>query len=576
MSDTATIEKARAVVGQLMDSLCIHRIICVDDVYARRWTLDDVQAAQQELTPEEIQQLMPELRAATLDERDVRRAMFQRVWNELDDPTREERTKRILTAARTKRADGQDDSADALFLQEIIPEGRLRTISPSEWAAEEPRVIAGADQERVLVLFDQDLSDDGGSPTGGMALVQNLLGKSATENLLCGLLTHTVTISNQHDRWEQLARDSGISRDRFLLVAKGWLSKDPLGFARMLKLLALSPDCAKLKARVKALFGTAADEAARQVEDISVFDFDHIVFGTSAREGIWEPDTLFRLHGMFHRAALREMAHGDTELRGVVDRLRKVSHLPTNSDAAPIASSWKIQQMEMYEPGDYINKMHLPLDVGDIFQKTDGSSSKAFVLVGQPCDLMVRSDGKRHPEVADVVLAEIFPSQNEKRHCVPLPYFGDNPATTHYVRLRLVHVVHPCVLDMCVFNTDGQAKMDLSMLCPTGLTQAWQARFRFVQEHARRVLQTYETFGQGKANDSVMEEAFRQEAVRIFPPHVSNRGLFKARIDLRQGVQCISVNCKRIMRLCRPRAVALAVNYAAYSSRPAFEHDVGR
>jgi hypothetical protein len=382
---------------------------------ALRVSAAGIQAAQLELAPQGLLAILPEFGAAIPDDRDIRRQQFRQLWDRMDPATQEDRAKKILALARSKDADARDDGGVALTLQEIVGKEQIVTLSPNAWEKQAPEIIAATANHRALVLFDQDLSEAGGSPTGGMALIKNLLAKAEANNLLCGLLTHTATMENQHERWEVLSREPGVDRDRFVVVPKQWLSQDPVGFARMLKLVALSPDCQKLKTKIKSLLDSATAEAAKQVDAISVFDFDHVVFRDSYEEGLWEPDALFRLHGIFHRTELRKSSHVDEDLLALLDRLRTVSLIPTDCETILSPSSWRLQQQEMYEPGDYINALHLPIEGGDIFQKTDGGSTKSFILIGQPCDLMVRTnDGQRHPEITDVHLAEIAPLDTQK------------------------------------------------------------------------------------------------------------------------------------------------------------------
>jgi hypothetical protein len=575
MAEAPALVTARSAVSELLQRLGIDRVVCVDDIYARKWTIDDVQAAQLDLPAEELIAVLPEIGENIPDDRDVRRERFRQTWTNLDAAAQEDRAQKILGSARTKHAGGQDDPGDASILQEIIGAERLLQLAPDDWTNQEAQLLGTAAQGRLLVLFDQDLSQAGGSATGGMALVKNVLAKDASGSLLCGLLTHTATPQNQYEKWQEYAGGSEVDPDRFVVVPKGWLSQDPVGFARMLKLVALSPDCKRLKGRIKDIIDSVTTDAAKEIDAISVFDFDHVVFRACHKEGLWEPEMLFRLHGIFHRTTVRTKAHQDAELGEMLKRLRHVSLIPTDSDAAPAPTSWRLQQREMYESAEYVNGLHLPIDVGDIFEKTEGGSTKAFLLLGQPCDLMVRSDGKRAPDIADVTLVEIAAADAPKPYSELLPYYGKDTGVKHYVLFRRVHFVDPCVLDLCVFNTDGAAKIDASGACPAGLMPAWEQRYEVLRKRADGLLRRYEKFAEGKLTDKGMLDTVRSELIKAFPPPIGNSGIFKASIALSAGSRTISFNCKRVQRLYRPRALALVLQYAACVSRPAFDRDLG-
>jgi len=574
MAEMTSIEKAKAAVAELLQHLGIEQVFCIDDIYAQEWKLEDLQAAQLGLNAQGLLDIMPEFGAAIPTDRDVRRQEFRKLWEGLEFATQQERGKQIIALSIADDAASSNDYFVATALQDIVGTGRLVPLSPAAWEKQEPEVIKAAGAHRVIVLFDQDLSNAGGSQTGGMALVKNLLAKDTSGNLLCGLLTHTATMADQHERWEALSQEPGVDRDRFLVVPKEWLRLDPMGFARMLKLVALSTDCQKLKTKIKAMLDSALAEAAKQVDGISVFDFDHVVFRAAYEEGMWEPDMLFRLHAIFSRTELRKQSHSDKELAQLLERPRKVSLIPTDSESAPAPSSWRLQQQEMYDSGEYINTLHLPIEIGDIFQKADGKSTKSFILVGQPCDLMVRSNGERAPEITDVVLAEVSPSDKLRPYTELLPCFGDDPAAKHYVMFRRIHMVAPCVLDLCVFNADGTSIMDLSTPCPAQLTPSWRIRFEVVRQKVKSVIGRYAKFADGKTTDHAALAALRQEAIKAFPPSPSNSGLFKGTVELAPDSGRVSFNCKRVRRLCRQRATALALQYAACMGRPAFDREL--
>lgn len=574
MAEVANIEKAKAAVSELLQNLGIEQVFCIDDVYAQEWSIEDVQAAQLGLDTQGLLDIMPEFGTVVPGDRDVRRLRFGELWSDMDAATQQERGKRILALAASGDSASPNDHRVASTLQDIVGTGRLVPLSPAAWEKQELDVVGKAAAHRMLVLFDQDLSDAGGSKTGGMALVKNLLAKDTSGNLLCGLLTHTATMANQHEQWEAQSQEHGMDRDRFVIVPKEWLDKDPVGFARMLKLVALSPDCKKLKAKIKVLLTSATAEAAKQVDGISVFNFDQVVFRTAYEEGMWEPDMLFRLHAIFHRTELLRLSHGDKELSQLLERPRKVSLIPTDSESTPARSSWRLQRQEMYDSGEYINGLHLPIEIGDIFQKADGKSTKSFILIGQPCDLMVRSNGERAPEIDDVVLAEVVPSDRQKPYTELLPCFSEDLAAKHYVMFRRVHAVAPCVLDLCVLNADGKAVMDLSRPCPDQLTPAWKKRFEIASQKAKSIIGQYAKFGEGKSTDKGVLAALRQEAIKAFPPSVSNSRLFSATVELVANGGRMAFNCKRVGRLCRQRATALALQYAACISRPAFDREL--
>ncbi len=575
MNSLSTTAKAREAVSKLLHTMGISQVICVDDVYAQ--TLEDILPVLAELSPDELKRI-----SSAIDEditgdlpEEIRNERFRRAWGELESEKQRILSEQILAMASMKNPEDTDDSGTASILKELIGKDKLVPLSFSQWNEKQKGILDSSKTTKTLILFDQDLSMEGGSTTGGMALISNVLASDAADDLFCGLLTHTATIDTQQEAWEEQSQQHGVNKDRFVLIAKNCLSQDPLGFAQMLKLVTLSPSCKLLKEKTADILHQATDYAKEQVGKITVFDFEHIVCRAARAEGMWEPDMLFRLFGIFHRAEARRRASSTEELEKIASYLRLVSNIPTDSESSPAITTWKIQQEEMYDPGDYVNKLHLPIDIGDIFKKTGSGSSKSFILLGQPCDLMVRSDGKRYPDIKEVMLAEIVMSNERKPYTEELPYFGDDPRQRYFVKLRQMHPVKLCMLDLCVYNEDGRAVLNFGASCPKGLTPAWQRRFERPKREMEQIMRKYESLCKC-GSDKKKIKTLPQGILNIISSALLNDSIFKATFSHTDGSKKIEFNCQRIKRLCRSRATALLAQYAACISRPAFERDLGK
>ena len=385
---------------------------------------------------------------------------FEEVWEQLDPAVQAERGQAVVVAARRSDGNETDDVADVSILGQLIPEDRLVSLSPAQWESQEDQLLQDSKDQHTLFLFDQDFSTAGGDSEGGIKIIASLLTRNDTEGLICGLLTHTVTPETQPQQWADLSNAHGIPRDRFVVIPKLHLSKAPILFAQTLKFAVLSPNFTELKRKTTDIIAAAATVAADRVENVSIYDLDHIVFQVSADEGLWEPDMLFRLHTMFHRQESRRLAHDGDALEAIAAKLRSVSGIPTMRDLLPPPdSAWALQREELYEFEEHINKNLLPLELGDIFERVGADSVKKYILLAQPCDLMVRGDGKRHPELHRVPLAEVVPGDKAPYYSEEMPYFATSPAKKWFVKFKTVHFVRSSLLDLCVFNKDGLAKM---------------------------------------------------------------------------------------------------------------------
>lgn len=566
------IPGACAAVKAILEALNVTRVVCVDDTYEDQASIEEIVVAASGLEAATLSDVLPELGNVPEDE-DVLKDQLRHLWPQLDDAIRIDRADKILAAARLTDTTGTDDDAgDASIFNELIPDGMLFTLSPRQWEDRRETLIEQDREQRTLFLFDQDLSGNGGDEQGGIKIIAALLARNDTARIICGLLTHTITPEVQLRRWMELSEAYNIPLDRFLVVPKQYLRKDPVVFAQNLKLLALSPDFVELKDKTKKLIEQASASAAESVEDINIYDLDYMVFQVSGLEGIWEPDMLFRLHALYHRLESRRLAHEGGELETIASRLRAVSQIPTQTKTVPESSTWAIQRKELYEPAEYLNGNHLPLEVGDIFERTDTESKKRYILLAQPCDLMVRSDGKRSPEIARVPVAEVIRRPEPPKQSSEMAYFGSSPNERWYVNLKQVHHVRICVLDLCVFNEDGSAKIQPDATVLDKIRPAWKARYRILSKVFRKRVTRIGLLSQAE-NESAAITTLKQKLRTELTGDLLNEEPFKGSLVEINGQAGIAYNCRRISRLFGARAYGLLMDYTSSVGRMAYDRD---
>jgi len=575
MNDPQRIDEAQTAVKQILAALQVIRVVCVDDTYEDEPRLEEVIVAACSLDAGTLRKALPELGDSIPDDQDVLKEQIRRLWGELNKQIRLDRAEKVLAGVRLQDVTKTDDRGDASLLSELIPQDMLLTLSPKQWEEQRNLLLKNDVEQRTLFLFDQDLSGSGGDVEGGIKIISSLLARNDAEKLICGLLTHTVTPENQPEAWVALSETHHIPRDRFLVVPKLHLSQDPVLFAQTLKLVALSPDFNELKQKTEKIIAAAASTAVSRVDAISIYDLDHIVFQVSADEGLWEPDMLFRLYALYHRLESRRLAHEGGELETIARRLRLMSHVPTETRLRPASSTWKIQQDELYESADYLNKNHLPLELGDIFAKTDTDSKKHYILLTQPCDLMVRKNGKRQPEMVHVPLAEVAPALPESvpaHYAEEMGYFGGNANERWYVKLKQVHQVRVCLLDLCVFNNDGTAFIQSDGEAPDAIRPAWNARYKFLVKLFGRLLKRLDLLSPVEKEPEDVT-SFKAKLRLELSGDLLNDVLFKGEMVDQNGRYGIVYNCRRVGRLSRARAFGLLMAYTACLNRPAYDRD---
>ena len=583
MNEPQTIKQATNAIKKILELLQIARVVCVDDIYDDEPPIEKVVLAACAIDIVKLREIFPELGDSIPDDQDVLKTKIRQTWSGLEQMIRSDRGKSILTAAEweTEELD-RDDLEAASILGDLLPKDMFVPLTERQWEERRDQLLQENVSQRTLFLFDQDLSKKGGAKDGGIKIISSLLADQKTSKSICGLLTHTVTPERLHEEWESLSSTYSINRDMFLIIPKRHLREDQMLFPQTLKWVALSPDFYELKQKTKEIIKTAVSTAAERIEAINIYDLDQIVFQVSAEEGLWEPDMLFRLHSLFHRLEARKLAHEERVLEAIASRLRKVSDIPVATTIRPESKTWHIQRDELYEHAQYLNENHLPLELGDIFSTNPAALGKCYILLAQPCDLMVRKRGKREPERVHVPLAEVVQLSsisNEKERdslvnspfSVELEYFGSDRNDHWYVKLKHVHHVRVDRLDLCVFNKDGSATFPVSDEAPDALWPYWKKRHEILSRPFNELSQQLSHLSQiNQSTGQPPAEVFMSLAQKLL-----DNGMFAGKQIGEDPQPGIAYDCYRIGRLCLTRSFGLLMKYTGSLSRPAYDRDFG-
>ena len=320
------------------------------------------------------------------------------------------------------------------------------------------------------------------------------------------------------------------------------------------------------------IFEGSVEEAKSAMEDLSVVDFDRIVFASSRREGVWEADTLFRVFGVLMGRAAGHRLHTDAKVSKAVATARKVSAMPDGVAGAlgkqgQSAAALRMQRYEIYDASDELNAWHAPLGLGDIFRVEAEEEDKEYILLAQPCDLVVRSKGLRNREEGHLgrtaTVVEI--ARGDKKQGAnwgELRFYEEETGDSAYANYGSAHQVLLAVLDLCVLQTDGGAAVDVEAECQDLLVKGWEKRARKLQNYFRKALDLQ--------REMATVELDNEAASLALPDASGTLMVEKAGAD---GV--VTYGIRRVMRLRQPWSGALLTYFAQYQARAAFEHEFG-
>jgi hypothetical protein len=153
-------------------------------------------------------------------------------------------------------------------------------------------------------------------------------------------------------------------------------------------------------------------------------------------------------------------------------------------------------------------------------------------------------------------------------------YFGNSADERWIVKLKQVHQIRSCVLDLCVFNDNGQSAIQIDGDSAQGLRPGWQVRHEKLMKVYSRLLKQLDLLNPIEQESADVKKA-KTAIKQAFAGDLLNVGIFKGSV-FQNGVQRgIQYNCRRIGRLSRARAFGLLMAYTSCLSRPAFDRDFG-
>ncbi len=197
----------------------------------------------------------------------------------------------------------------------------------------------------------------------------------------------------------------------------------------------------------------------------------HIV-GKSHEEGIPPYEAIKYWYSMALYSHFEQKELEDFLYYGNLTSFFNNTYLNDHPDFSKLSE--ELQKLNSFELFDYtINERHLPIAPGDIWQ----ANGEYFILIGQLCDLLIRDSNTRKAKIGELIKMKVRPEQNDKEKFeiksnkgiaqIHIDYFRC-PDTGEYKKIIAdistanVYFADLCVLDLSMFNKNGDCKIDLS------------------------------------------------------------------------------------------------------------------
>lgn len=451
-------------IDDIKTALGINRIIWVDDVFAKSVPeLSDMVFSHPEGARgfAEFGELIDSLIAG----RDVGNDVAQ-VIADLSPERRKELRTAVLAA----------EAAEPVFETPELPQSIVEEACIALGVANEDRVSfedgaklavghAGTDQEIGYVI---DLNESGGADERGLEILAELAGNGSKATAF--ILTHAATEQTEAAAERRLreglhAPDDGLTMP-VTVIAKKRLEPGAVteAFEVGFKRSGLRSALHRVLVAARATVIPAFDDAAKTLLQIAPESLERHVYIRGRAEGVSELHVVERGVSALISQQLRKFFGSDVVAIEALKSLRSLGNValagPGPEAKEALAS---LRRAEVWDDDATVNSANSPLANGDVFQ-LDGSEeetrnqSRRFVLLGQPCDLMVRANGTRGQNQAMLVTLKEDQGGNEREKLPKLPFLLDGKrlkldfSDFAYVRLD--------VLDLACFRQDGRVRLD--------------------------------------------------------------------------------------------------------------------
>lgn len=585
-----------ATIPQSLSALQIERIIVVDD---------DVDAAM-EAEPAtslraHVDTIRDDLRVlgdkypnidllnvdGTLRPTEELRDLLEALWEVLDTAEQEQLLSRVPSLVSVHLTTIVEQAAENVS---VLPHA-VRT-----WNSDGMDALFAEGSPTTLVLFDLNLTNAGGSSTGGQQLLLELRGKGFP-NVFFGILTQDA--GSLEEETAMSAKFTKASDHAVPVLGKFRLqSADE--FALGLAAFVLAEDLHQVRRHATGIIETASAEAVTHANTLGFY-----ILLASARsannEGLYEGSGLVRMLFTLARRHTESALMQEPPM-AAISRLRNALERDPGFPRPTDAERELID--DLYESAEHLHITQAPTEVGDLYEFSahDGQTSR-YILLAQSCDLMVRSEGKRSNGDGHFVLAKVVersapaPTSCETHAAGELcGCVGAQPAPKHdpaesakliplggvpgeegewAVNLAARAFVPPELLDACVFGTDGRSQFPLAKdaIVPTlawekrrdKLNSWWAERRKRALKHATEV----QALSPQQMLTRSQRGALQLFALRAeFGRHFADTGPISV-IPRKAGLATLDIGIRRIGRLTEPHAKAMLLQFSHYHSRPA-------
>jgi hypothetical protein len=577
-------------VGEALKALGSNKVVWIDDKFnTTPGDLADLLISNRETAAScGFFDLDPILAIANVNESDARVALTEKLSELTIDRVAEIRTtffeKESGELGFATRELTDKAIAKVCDVLQVVPDNRWTFDKAADEIA---KVKDGNDQGTAYVI---DLNEAGGSDTRGLEILRQLAANGSKGDAF--ILTHAASVSTEAEKEaelrRELARNGGsriqlpvcvIAKERLFEYEK--LETLHSGLAVGIKRAGLRRSLFDVIDSVGKTISDSFENAAEALLSVPPEQLDSFVFERGYKEGVSELHIVERILTAQIGRDIRMFFGSDQNVLNSVFRIRALRDiLLTDGGKAPDENLARFRMAEIWESEDLINHSFSPIACGDVFEldqeeKDTAGLNKRFVLLGQPCDVALRPDGKRAHEFAFLVLMKEYEKgkedQSPKVYPLPFKLNGKQWACD----FRATTVVRLDVLDLASFRTDGRVRVDAGHSAPAGLLMSQQKIYPRRTAPANKVLEAATAIKGGGLLKDGLQLSVSQDSPfnKVFSATFADVSAPKAEDDPSDNLKRVTWRLRRVGRLRQPYIAALLDQQLDLMGRHAFDVD---
>lgn len=541
------ISKAHDILGKMNIKTICH----IDDFYEREKDFKDVILAQlDKVSSPVLSEIFTKHDKECVDDLDIDKKTLISIWDDLTLTEINSLTKCLEGCVET-----WDTKASSL-IEVLFSTCTLIKMSPSAWEQNKAEFIKELSDNKILFLFDNDWGTGGDSGFNQILdLINNV--NIPKQNLLCGLYTHTIGTKEENKKRIELAKQYSLDKDRFLVISK---QHEDSSFICSLATTALLPTLNKFRAKVFELITQATRDVEQKVKEFDIVDLEYMILNKSKEEGDWEPKILYRIHKNKHLKEFRNIIfNNEVEIQSIINEMRAVKQYTIDNMIVPTNETKTIMQEELFDTK--VNEYQCPLRLGDIFEL----NSKKYLLLAQPCDLSVRSTGKRANEEFRCFANLVEINNKGDNNDYKLEYFSEE---SHYINFSKAYKVSLNILDLCTYSKTGNTLIDVKITEQAHRLEGLSKRYTYIQKQVSNEFKLYKSLINHCDKES--KTALKK---KIFLP--MNQKIYN-RLSIDVDKQTIDYGLRRISNLAIDKARDVLTEFLRHAGRAAYETDLAK